>query len=153
MVAGRCIGGGFACQFQICQFSDEAHEWIVSTHIDTDMRVESAWHHIGTRTPFQYGWIIHEFRSKVLSRVGQGSEKRGGSPRRAAGFPPLTFLCERSAMEEELTKEEIDRRARELARRVMSTPYQKPSWPRRGKTPAPAAPPGAPTPDEPASDG
>jgi hypothetical protein len=36
-------------------------------------------------------------------------------------------------MEEELTKEEIDRRAQELARKVMSTPYQKQEWPGKSK--------------------
>jgi len=32
-----------------------------------------------------------------------------------------------------LTKEEVEQRARELARRVMSKPYQKQEWPRQPK--------------------
>ena len=41
-------------------------------------------------------------------------------------------------MAEELTKEEIDERARELARRVMSRPYEKQEWPRKSKTSSPS---------------
>lgn len=37
---------------------------------------------------------------------------------------------ERPNMAEELTKEEIEQQARELARRVMSKPYRKQEWPR-----------------------
>jgi hypothetical protein len=36
-------------------------------------------------------------------------------------------------MPEELTKEEIERRARELAWRVMGNPYVKQEWPRKPK--------------------
>jgi hypothetical protein len=36
-------------------------------------------------------------------------------------------------MTEELSKEEIERKARELARRVMSTPPQPHSWPKKPK--------------------
>ena len=36
-------------------------------------------------------------------------------------------------MSEELTKEEVNQRARELARRVMSTPAQPQSWPKEAK--------------------
>lgn len=36
-------------------------------------------------------------------------------------------------MADELTKEEVERRAQELARRVMSTPYQKQEWPKEQK--------------------
>jgi hypothetical protein len=36
-------------------------------------------------------------------------------------------------MTEELTKDEADQRARELARRVMSKPYKKQEWPRQPK--------------------
>jgi hypothetical protein len=36
-------------------------------------------------------------------------------------------------MAEELTKEEVERRAKELARRVMSKPYQKQEWPKTAK--------------------
>ncbi len=39
-------------------------------------------------------------------------------------------------MEEELTKEEIDRRARELARRVMAKPPQPREWPKKPKSEA-----------------
>jgi hypothetical protein len=33
-------------------------------------------------------------------------------------------------MDQEPTKEEIDQRAREIARRLMSTPYQRQDWPK-----------------------
>lgn len=37
--------------------------------------------------------------------------------------------------EKELTKEEVERRAQELARRVMSKPYRKQEWPKTAKGP------------------
>ena len=36
-------------------------------------------------------------------------------------------------MAEELTKEEVDRRAREIAQRVMAKPAKPQEWPKRGK--------------------
>ena len=36
-------------------------------------------------------------------------------------------------MEHELTHEEVDQRARELARRVMSQPYKPQEWPKKPK--------------------
>lgn len=38
-------------------------------------------------------------------------------------------------MEDEPTKEEVDRRARELAQRVMSKPYEPQKWPGKSKPP------------------
>jgi hypothetical protein len=36
-------------------------------------------------------------------------------------------------MADEPTPEEVERRAQELARRVMSRPYQKQEWPKQGR--------------------
>lgn len=36
-------------------------------------------------------------------------------------------------MEQELTPDEVDQRARELARRVMSQPYKPQEWPKKPK--------------------
>src|SRR5690242_5296300 len=55
----------------------------------------------------------------------QGSEWRGGS----LGFPPFPphaqTMTGKSDMAEELTKEELDRRAGELAHRLMNMPYKR----------------------------
>ncbi len=63
-----------------------------------------------------------------------GSEMAVGSPK----IPDRLYVCYTAHMEQELTKEEIDRRAREIARRVMSTPPQPQQWP--GKSKAKATP-------------
>jgi hypothetical protein len=42
-------------------------------------------------------------------------------------------------MAKEMTKEEIERRAQELARRVMAKPYAKQEWPREPKKGRPKA--------------
>jgi hypothetical protein len=41
-------------------------------------------------------------------------------------------------MTEELTKEEVERRAGELARRLMEMPPQQQVWPKKGKAAKPA---------------
>ncbi len=46
-------------------------------------------------------------------------------------------------MEPELIPEEVDKRARELARRVMSKPPERQQWPGRGKQKATPTPSGA----------
>jgi len=53
-----------------------------------------------------------------------------------SGLPPALLRCYPLPMSDELTKEEVERRAREVARTLMKTPYQKQEWPRkpRGQT-------------------
>lgn len=53
-----------------------------------------------------------------------GSEWRGGSPE----IPAPLESCYGADMADELTKEELDRRAGELAHRVMTMPHKRQEW-------------------------
>lgn len=45
-------------------------------------------------------------------------------------IPASSVSCYPDGMAEEPTQEEIDARAREIARRVMSKPYERQDWPK-----------------------
>ncbi len=71
--------------------------------------------------------ILRPFGATAL-----GDSKSGAARRKAPSWG-LTHMKVSMSDTNEPTKDEIDQRARELARRVMSQPYAKQEWPKKQK--------------------